>query len=156
MRWMLLFPLLILLVILLGGALPAMEPQAPVELYWRMRAVPAAHADLTIHLIGTVIAEGQPLSLVYYRYAIAADEDGGPPRERELLLIMRAERLHGWYQITGTERAFALASMIGHEVVLPDGLRRTVWPLPRVLSETVTIDGKEQVQQYLLHVVPVR
>lgn len=139
------------LLLLISGILPAMDLQGPVDAYWELRGNPPDRRDLTIHHIGTVVAEGDPLSLYYYRYAILGDEDGGTARERELLLAVLGERLDGWYQITGTDERFALARIVGEEAILPSGLRRKVWPLPPVLSETVTIAGKEEVQQYLFH-----
>ncbi len=146
-----------LVLLLLALGLPAMDLETPVAAYWRLRGMPGEsveHNDLTIHLIGTVTVDGQPVSLFYYRYGISGDDDGGQQRERELLLVMKAQRLHGWYQITGTEKTFALAQIVNQEVVLPDGFHRQVWPLPTVLSETLTIDGKEETQSYLLHLAP--
>jgi len=142
---------ILLLLVTLTYTLPALDLQAPVDAYWKLRGDPPDRRDLTIHFIGSVPTDGKSVSLYYYRYAILGDEDGGPQRERELLLVVIGERLHGWYQITGTDRAFALAGIVGQDVVLPDGLRRTLWPLPKVLSDAVTIDGKEEAQFYYLH-----
>ncbi|HEX3135882.1 MAG TPA: hypothetical protein VHX44_20130 [Planctomycetota bacterium] len=151
----------LLLLLLVAGLpavdLPAMELGMPVQAYWRLRGLPAAeaeHLDLTIHRIGSVTVDNQSVTLFYYRYGISGDDDGGQQRERELLLVMKDQHLHGWYQITGTEKAFALAQILNQEVVLPDGFHRPVWPLPTVLSETTTVDGKEESQSYLLHLAP--
>lgn len=136
------------------SALPAMDLQEHVDAYWKLRGEALDRQDRTIHRIGSVEVEGKQVSLYFYRYAILGDEDGGVPRERELLLVFIDERLHGWYQITGTDRSFALANIVGQDVVLPDGLRRTLWPLPKVLSDPVTIDGVEEIQYYTLHLAP--
>jgi len=146
-----------LLLLLLAIGLPAMDLGKPVEAYWRLRGLSAEeadHRDLTIHLIGSLTVENQTVSLFYYRYGISGDDDGGQKRERELLLIMKGDRLHGWYHVTGTKKPFALAQITDQEVVLPDGFRRQVWPLPPILNETHTVDGKEENQTYLLHLAP--
>lgn len=143
----------LLALVCFATGLHGMELDAPVDAYWHLRGIPPTefgHRDLTIHLLGSFAESGQAISLFYYRFAIPGD-DGGLVRERELLLVVQAGRLHGWYQITGTSQPFALASVIGKEVIMPDGSRQGFSPLPSSLSDTITVEGKPHVHRSLFH-----
>jgi hypothetical protein len=145
------------LLLFLAASMPAMELSVPAVAYWSLRGIASAdatHRDLTLHRVGALVVGDQSIHLIYYRFAILPDQDEGVTHERELLLVMIGERLHGWYNLTGIHHVMVLGQVAGTELVMPDGARQSIWPIPQVLTEEAIVDGKPEVHRYLFHPAP--
>ena len=122
--------------------------------YWTLRG-PVAQAeertDLTLHRLGAIPAQDGEVVVVYYRFALPDHDENGVVHERELLLLLRAGRVYGWYNITGTDLPFATATVVGPHLSGPGMPRRQLWPAVPVL-----VESDDNSHRYLLHLAPAR